>query len=131
MATSAAPIFSAVSRTASATRHSSLMSSTRGSARPPGKTDLLGGRVDPALQIGMKLSRLCGKDDIQTVSRGAKRDGQSDTAAGARDEDCLSREAHLRPSCCPHQRLSEFFRLQGRTGGSAASDDPRQRDGLG
>ena len=57
-----------------------------------GRLDLLGGRVDGAFELGMRLGRLGGDGDVGAVARGAQRDGEADAAAGAGDEQGLASE---------------------------------------
>ena len=51
--------------------------------------DLLGGGVDGARQLRVRLGGLGGDRDIGAVARGAQRDRQADAAAGAGDEQRL------------------------------------------
>ena len=55
-----------------------------------GFLDLLGGRIDGAGQVLVRLGGLGGDGDIGPVAGGAQRDGQADAAAGAGDEEGLA-----------------------------------------
>ena len=59
-----------------------------------GRLDLLGGGVDRAFELRMRLGRLRGDGDVGAVARGAERDGEPDAARGAGDEERLAGEAH-------------------------------------
>jgi hypothetical protein len=52
-----------------------------------GFLDLLGGGVDRAFELGMRLAGLGQQDDVGAVARGADGDGQADAAASPGDED--------------------------------------------
>ena len=61
-----------------------------------GRLDLLGGRVDRALELGVRLRGLGDQRDVGAVASGAQGDRQPDAAAGAGDEEGLAREVgHL------------------------------------
>ena len=49
-----------------------------------GGLDLLGGRVDGAGQLLMRLGGLGGDGDVGAVARGVQRDGEADAAAERR-----------------------------------------------
>ena len=60
-----------------------------------GRADLLGGRVDRALEIGMRLLGLGDDGDLGSVVRRAERDRQADAAAAARHHKYLPRKRSL------------------------------------
>ena len=59
-----------------------------------GVLDLLGGGVDGAGQVLVRLGGLGGDGDVGAVPGGAQGDGQADAAAGAGDEQGLAGKAH-------------------------------------
>ena len=65
--------------------------------------DLLGGRVNRARQLRMRLSRLGRDGDIGAIACRPQRNGQPDTAACARDKERLARQSacHTIPPIVP------------------------------
>ena len=49
-----------------------------------GRLDLLGRRVDRALELGVRLGGLRDQRDVRAVARGAQRDREADAAAARR-----------------------------------------------
>ncbi len=94
-----------------------------------GGADLLGGGVDGALELRMRLGGLGGDRDIGAVPRGAQRDREPDAAAAAGHEQRLALEGcHGGPPCWFLHRemvMPRSRRLQGSSYASACRTLPR------
>ena len=98
------PNFATVSATAFSTLCSSRMSHGKGSALPPAFSIVSAAvkMVPGKPRIG--LHRLGGDGDVGAVARGPHRDGETDAAAGAGDEQRLVRRL-MHPPRFPTMRL--------------------------
>ena len=61
---------------------------------PAGRLDLLGGGVDRALELRVRLGGLGDQCDVGAVAGGPQGDGEADAARATRDEQRLAFEGH-------------------------------------